>query len=361
MKLPEEELARSLRVALREDFEEREATARQLAELLLDAISAALPLTQPEPVAAPLAELETLAQQVDLYAWDGAPGWDVVLRRGLLLRERLPPGAPVLDGLGARQERTQQRGELKRRAHAEAALLVSLGREAARFDAAGSGKGAYALDQVPTLPASTALVAAHASLLRLVGQAVAAPLLLLPEDVSAGALPPAAESALLREMDERADNFAFAQDEWLARLLAQNPAAAGTPAFRTFYAGLSQSLRVAVSLREFRAAALRGELARDAEALLGAVATWQPLRWPSLRAGAPSSWICQLCPAAPDGEAPLTRLARECTAALDLFSRLWFARDLSLTGFTALAALFAARCAGAVALWEELGGGAEAL
>ena len=356
--LPEAELARSLQVALRDDFAEREATARQLAELLLDAVSAALPLTRPEPVGAPLSELETLAQQVDLYAWDGAPGWDVVLRRGLLPRQPLAPGAPVLDGLGARGERTQQRGELKRRAHAEAALLVSLGREAARFDAAGTGAGAQALDQVPTLPASSVLAAAHASLLRLIGHAVASSLLLLPEDERAGALPAGDLDALLREMDARGENFAFAQEEWLARLLAQNPAAAGTPVFRTFFAGLSQSLRVAVALREFRGAALRGELAPDAEALLGAVATWQPLRWPSLRAGAPSRWIADLCPAAPE-LAPLPRLAHECTAALELLSRLWFARDLSLTGFTALAALFVARCAAAVALWEEAGGGAE--
>ncbi len=361
MELPEDELARSLRVALRDDFAEREASARQLAELFLDAISAALPLTRPEPVAAPLAELETLAQQVDLYAWDGAPGWDVVLRRGLLPRERLVPGATALDGLGARQERTQQRGELKRRAHGEATLLVSLGREAARLGAAGSGAGAQALDQVPTLSAANLLVAAHASLLRLVAHAAAAALLLLPEDLDAGALPGAAVEPLLLEMDARADGFAFAQDEWLARLLAHNPAAAGTPAFRTFYAGLSQSLRAAVALREFRAAAQRGQLAQDAEALLGAVATWQPLRWSALRAGAPSAWICQLCPIAPAGERPMQRLARECTLALELFSRLWFARDLSLTGFTALAALLTARCAAAVAVWEELGGGAEPL
>ena len=361
MELPEDELARSLRVALREDFAEREATARQLAELLLDAISAALPLTRPEPVAAPLAELETLAQQVDLYAWDGAPGWDVVLQRGLLAREPVAPGAPALDGLGARQERTQQRGDLKRRAHAEATRLVSLGREAARLSSAGTGAGAHALDQVPTLSGASLLVSAHASLLRLVAHAVASSLLLLPEDANAGALPDAAEGALLHDMDARNDNFAFAQDEWLARLLAQNPAAAGAPSFRTFYAGLSQSLRVAVALREFREAALRGALAPDAEALLGAVATWQPLRWPALRAGAPSAWNSALCPTAPGGEPPLPRLARECTAALGLFSRLWFARDLSLTGFTALAALLAARCAAAVALWEELGGGAEAL
>jgi hypothetical protein len=355
--LPENELARSLSLGLREDFPEREATARQLAELFLDAIAAAIPLTRHEPADGPLAELETLAQQADVYAWDGAPGWDVVLLRGLMQRERIEPGPSALDGLGAREERTQQRGELKRRAHAEAERLVLLGREAARFGAAGKGAGAEALDQMPTLPPATALVAAHASLLRLVAEAAAAPLLVLPEDPTAGALPHTALDALLREMDERGD-FAAAHEEWLARLLAQNPAAAQTPAFRTFFAGLSQSLRVAVSLRAFRDAALEGQLAPDAEALLGALATWQPARWPKLRGGAPSSWICELCPAAPGGAPPVQRLARECQAALELMSRLWFAKDLSLTGFTALAALFVGRCASAVALWEELGGGA---
>jgi hypothetical protein len=263
----------------------------------------------------------------------------------------------VLDGLGKQIERTQVRGELKRRAHAEAERLIALGREVARFAAAGSGAGAQLLDQMPTLPAAAALVAAHASLLRLAGSACVSSLLLLPEDPEAGALPTASEEALLHEMDERGENFVFAQEEWLALLLQRNPAAAQAPAFRTFYAGLSQSLRVALSLREFRDAARQGELAADCEALLGALGTWQPARWSSLRKGAPSSWFADLCPTAPPEE-PLQRLARECSAGLDLFGRLWFARDLSLTGFTALAALFVARCASIVALWEELGGGA---
>ena len=33
-------------------------------------------------------------------------------------------------------------------------------------------------------------------------------------------------------MDERGDSFAFAQEEWLARLLGANPAAAQAPAVR---------------------------------------------------------------------------------------------------------------------------------
>src|SRR5712691_6020058 len=99
---PEKELAAALLPALRPDFAEREATARQLAELLLDAVSAALPLTRHEPAEAPLAQLEALAQQVDVYSWDGAPGWDVVLSRGLARRSALRPGPSVLDGLGTR-------------------------------------------------------------------------------------------------------------------------------------------------------------------------------------------------------------------------------------------------------------------
>jgi len=356
---PEQELARSLLVALRADFPERESTARQLAELLLDAVAGALPLTRHEPAEAPLRELEALAQQTDLFAWEGAPGWDVVLQRGLLEHAPLEPGPSVLDGLGARPERTQQRGELKRRASAQAARLVSLGREAARFGA--GARGVEVLDQEPTLPAASALVAAHAALLRLVGLASASSLLLLAEEPNAGELPPAASEALAAEMDERGAGFALAQEEWLARLLAANPAAAAAPAFRTFYAGLSQSLRVVPALREARDSALQGGLDADAEALLASVGSWQPIRWQSLRGGAPSRWIEQLCPAAPGQEMPLRRLVRECDDALSLFSRLWRAENASLTAFTALSALFVARCASVVALWEELGGGAAAL
>jgi hypothetical protein len=310
----------------------------------------------------------------------------VVLQHGLAQREPLPPGPSVLDGLGEESERTQVRGELERRAQAEAERVIASARqvgpqregpqasdlrprdtEATR----DSGESASALS-------GSALVEVHASLLRLVGCACASSLLVLPEDPQAGALPGPAEEELLREMDERGEHFAAAQDEWLALLLKRNPAAAQAPAFRTFYAGLSQSLRVAISLRDFRDAAFAGALFPDCEALLGALGTWQPARWPSLRKGAPSSWFVDLCPAAPteepdesgvsregqkaaaSEEEPLQRLARECSAGLDLFSRLWFAEDLSLTGFTALAALLVARCASVVALWEELGGGVAA-
>lgn len=356
----EEELARSLLVALRPEFAEREATARQLAELLLDAVAAALPLTRHEPAERPLRELEGLAQSADVYAWDGAPGWDEVLRRGLDRREPQEPGPSILDGLGSRAERTQQRGELKRRAQAEAGRLLSLSREVARFADARGGASAQALDQEPTLPGAAALVAAHASLLRLIGLACASSVLLLPESADAGSLPPPEVPRLEREIEARSEGFALAQEEWLAVLLAKNPAAAAAPSFRTFYAGLSQSLRVARALRSARDAAGAGALDLDAEALLGALATWQPVRWQSLRAGAPSSWIPELCPPAPDREPPLQRLARECHQGLDLFSRLWSAENASLAAFTSLSALLVARCASAIALWEELGGGAGA-
>jgi len=342
MSAPEDTLARALLGALRPDFAEREAAAQQLSELILDAVAAAIPLTRHDPAEPALGELEALAQQTDVFAWEGAPGWDVVLARGLLPRTPLSPGPAPLDGIGARPERIHQRGELKRRAHAEAASLVAHSRQLA-----GSATAAAA-------------VATHASLLRLVGLAAVSPALLLPEDPQAGDLPRARASELLREMDERGESFAFAQEEWLARLLADNPAAAQAPAFRTFYAGLSQSLRVAAALRVFAAEAAEGRLSPDPEALLGAVGTWQPVRWAQLRAGAPPSWLEALCPAAPAEEAALQRLARECGQALETFSRLWFAKGLSLTGFTVLAALFTARCAGIVAVWEELGGGAPA-
>ena len=204
------------------------------------------------------------------------------------------------------------------------------------------------------------MVAAHASLLRLVGLAAAAPLVLLPEDPAAGALPAARTEDLLLEMDARGEAFSLAHEEWLARLLAENPAAAAEAAFRTFYAGLSQALRVAPALRRFRDEAAGGSLAQDAEALLGAVGTWQPVRWASLRRGVPSQWVEELCPDAPAAEPAFRRLSRECGLGLDAFSRLWFASAVSLTGFAALAAILTARCAGIVALWEELGGGATA-
>ena len=80
---PEQALASSLLVAFRPEFAEREATSRQISELILDAVSAALPLTRHAPAEPSLSELEALAQHTDVYAWDGAPGWDVVLARGL--------------------------------------------------------------------------------------------------------------------------------------------------------------------------------------------------------------------------------------------------------------------------------------
>jgi hypothetical protein len=342
MSAAEEGLARALLVAFRPDFAEREVTARQVAGLILDAVSAVLPLTRRALAEPALSELEALAQDADVYSWDGAPGWDVVLARGLAPRDPLPPGPPVIDGIGARPERTQQRGELKRRAHGEAGRLVAFSRDAAEEGGA------------------PALVAAHASLLRLIGLASASSLLLLPEDPGAGVLPEAQTGELLHEMEARGDAFVLAQEEWLARLLADNPATQA-PAFRTFYAGLSQSLRVAAALRLFQDEAQAGRLALDPEALLGALGTWQPVRWAALRGGAPSPWIEVLCPTVPPDEKPLRRLERECSQALGLFARLWFAKGVSLTGFTSLAGLLTARCAGIVALWEELGGGAPPL
>lgn len=348
---PEQRLARTLAHALRDDFAERDATALQLAELLLDTVDAALPLTDHRPAEPALVQLEGLATSTDVYSWEGAPGWDEVLLRGLRPRPGARPGSSVLDGIGAHAERESQRGELKRRARAEASRLIELGR-ALSDPAQTPGSGPEADGALALL-----VVRAHASVLRLVGHATVASLLFLPEDVQALALPPPGEDEIVRELGERAASGSeLYADEWLARLLESNPAAAAAPAFRTFFAGLSHALRVAPELRRFRDEARAGRIPGDPEALLGAVGGWQPVRWAPLRHGAPSAWIESLCPPGPLDEAPLPRLARECSAGLDLVGRLWSARGLSLTAFTALAALYVARCASAVALWEELAG-----
>ena len=236
------------------------------------------------------------------------------MQRGLADRAPLPPGPSVLDGLGASPERTQQRGELKRRAQSEAARLLEHGQ-----------KGA--------------LIPAHASLLRLAACATTFGLLHPPPEPEP--LPEGSLDDLRRELTERGEGFAHAQEEWLARLLGQNPRAAADLQFRTFFAGLSQSLRAVRTLHQ--------GAPYDLEALLAAVASWQPERFPGLRRGAPSEWISALCPSA---AAP--GLAHEAEAALGLFARLWFARDASAPGLHAVAALFTARCATAAALCEEL-------
>lgn len=312
---PEEELAQKLLPQLRADFEGRDAAALQFAELLLDSVEAALPLTRHGPAELALPQLELLGQQADVFSYEGAPGWDVVLARGLAARAPLPPGPSILSGLGAFAERTQQRGELKRRAQAEAAKLLSHGRAAA-------------------------MIPAHAAILRLSACGMVFSLLHPAPDPDAGDLPADALDALGRDLDERGEGFLLAQDEWLARLLSDNPLAAAEPQFRTFFASLSQSLRAA--------RALHLGPPYDLEAVLAGVVSWQPHRFQGFRRGAPSEWIERLCPAA-DGS-----LAAERDAALSVFARLWFAKGASACGLHALAALFTARCAGVAALCEEL-------
>jgi hypothetical protein len=206
------------------------------------------------------------------------------------------------------------------------------------------------------LPPGGVLVAVHASLLRLLALSSVSTLLSLPEDLQCGPLPAAALSTLLGDIESRAasgSDFSAAHEEWLARLLHDNPAASD-PAFRTFFAGMSQWLRVAVALRAWREDALRGKPSGDLEAVVGAVGAWQPERWEALRHGIPAAWIRELCPPQPDVP-PFARLARECDLALDLIGRLWTARGVSLTGFAALATLLFARTCSALALREQLG------
>jgi hypothetical protein len=181
-------------------------------------------------------------------------------------------------------------------------------------------------------------------------------LLAAAEDPQAGALPAPALEVLLRDIAERAasgSDFAAAHEEWFARLVADNESAR-VPAFRTFFAGLSQALRLAVALRRWRDEARAGAPPRELEPLVGAAGAWQPVRWSDLRRGIPGAWLRELCPAWPPEPDPLARLARQCDAALDLAGRLWTARGLSSTAFSSLAALLFARSASALALREEL-------
>jgi hypothetical protein len=349
---PERELARALEHGLRDGFAERGKTALHLAELLLDAVDEALPLARGRGSAA---DLELLAQRADVYGWDGPPGWDEVLAHGIAERGELVPGPGPLDGLGGPAGREDQRQLADDRVREEAQRLLALGREAAQLGTS-SGASATELAAHPTLPPGGILVAAHASLLRLLALSSASTLLELPEDLQAGQLPPPAREALLAEIDVRAasgSDFAGAQEEWLARLSRDNPSAAD-PAFRTFFAGVSQSLRLALSLRDWREEARQGRLPADLETAVGAIGAWQPERWRTLRHGVPAAWIRELCPSAPEA-APLARLGRECELALDLAGRLWTAQGLSLTGFAALATLLFARTCTALALREELG------
>ncbi|HKC61286.1 MAG TPA: hypothetical protein VKB92_14460 [Myxococcales bacterium] len=349
---PERELARALEHGLRDGFADRGKTALHLAELLLDAVDEALPLTRSGGSAA---GLELLAQRADVYGWDGPPGWDEVLARGIGERGGLEPLPAPLGGLGEPADREGQRQIAAARVRAEARRLIGLGREAAQLGTS-SGASATELAAHPTLPPGGILVAAHASLLRLLALSATSTLLELPEDLQAGRLPPPALDAILAEMDSRlasGSDFAGAQEEWLARLLKDNPAAKD-PAFRTFFAGVSQSLRLSLSLRAWRERSRAGELPTDLEAAVGEIGAWQPERWQAMRHGVPAAWVRELCPPESAGP-PLSRLLRECELALDVAGRLWTARDLSLTGFAALATLLFARTSSALALREELG------
>jgi hypothetical protein len=349
---PERELARALEHGLRPDFPERTKTALHLAELLLDAVDEALPLSRGK---GDPAELEILAQRADVYGWDGPPGWDEVLARGIAERGAPDAKPSPLDGVGAPEQREDQSALAQDRIRDEAQRFLDLGREAAQLGTA-SGSSATELATHPTLPPGGILIAVHASLLRLLALSAANRLVELPEDLQCGPLPPSGLAPLIEEMDGRAaagSDFSAAHEEWLARLLRDNPSADG-PAFRTFFAGVSQWLRVAVALRAWRDEAVRGSLSTELEAIVGAIGAWQPERWEILRHGIPSAWMKELCPE----EAPATgtvALARECDGALDLFGRLWNARGLSLTGFAALATLLFARTCSAFALREELG------
>src|SRR3989441_5934956 len=219
---PERELARALEHGLRDGFSERGRTALHLAELLLDAVDEALPLARGRGSAA---ELELLAQRADVYGWDGPPGWDEVLARGIGERGELAAGMSPLDGLGDPPGREDQRQLAGARLQTEAQRLVALGREAAQLGAS-SGASATELAAHPTLPPGGILVAAHASLLRLFSLSSASTLLELPEDLQAGGLPPPPLDAILPEVDSplaSRSEFSRAPGGWAPAALQEQP------------------------------------------------------------------------------------------------------------------------------------------
>jgi hypothetical protein len=334
---PEHDLADALVKGLREDFSGRNEAALQLAELILDATGPSLELANGGPAEEALGEIELCATGIDVYSWDGAPGWDEVLAHGLSRGGKESAAPDPLSGLGAPASRDAQRALCEDRAREEARRFLSAAKQAA----AGADPGV--------------LVSAHAALLRLVALSAIHPLLALPEDTGAGALPPPGAGALLREMDERAaagSDFASAQQEWLARLAADNPAAR-EPSFGAFFAGSSQALRLAIALRAFRDAARSGTVATDLEPLVGTTGAWQPVRWKQMRKGISAAWTADLFPAA-EPASGLAALARHCEAALDAIGRLWMAKSLPAAGFAALACALFAHSACALAIRDEL-------
>jgi len=334
---PEHDLADALLRGLREDFPGRNEAALQLAELILDATAPALALANGANASEALAEIELCATGIDVYSWDGAPGWDEVLARGLSRAGPLPTASDPLWGLGESASRDRQRALCEDRAREQAGRFLAAARQAAAS-------------------ASSAVIAeTHAALLRLVALSSLHPLLALPEDPGAGALPPPAASTLVREMDERAaagSDFASAQQEWLARLAADNPAAKD-PSFGAFFAGSSQALRLGLALRALRDAARSGSVASaELEPLVGATGAFQPVRWNDMRKGVPGGWTGALFPER-EPSAGLAGVARDCEAGLDAIGRLWTAKSLSATGFAALACALFARSASALAFLDE--------
>src|SRR5438067_11351024 len=122
---PERELARALERGLREGFAERGKTALHLAELFLDAVDEALPLARGRGDAA---GLELLAQRADVYGWDGPPGWDEVLSRGIAERAPIEALPSPLSGLGVPADRGDQWEMAAARVRDEALGAIGRGR-----------------------------------------------------------------------------------------------------------------------------------------------------------------------------------------------------------------------------------------
>src|SRR4051812_22963742 len=141
---PEHALAAVLAVGLRADFPGRESAALQFAELVLDVTGPALRVANGEAAQDPLAEIELCAMQLDVYSWDGAPGWDEVLARGLGPGRRPSSALDPVAGLGAESSRDAQRMVCERRAGGGAGPFPPPPKEAPLPGGAGGPRSVHA-------------------------------------------------------------------------------------------------------------------------------------------------------------------------------------------------------------------------
>lgn len=318
--------------------------AAPLATLLAKASAACARVSSDRALAPALAEVEALVLGLGLASLDGGTFYGPA-RLSLQVATAPCPGTSPLAGLGRPKERAGQAAELERRVRAEAS----------RF--------AEALDKLlaNALPveASTALLTARCSLLRLLALAACGPALLSPESPeSAPSAVPGARERLVIEVSEHASDRAALEAlrrRWLAELSA-NPRLPQDP-LAALLQGAAQLPHLVLWLRDIARVARARRLSAlpqpEATVTRAALLGFQPTGWSTLRTGAPAAWVSSLCPPLAE-PGPAARLAAECDAALEAAGRLREATQSPAWELAALAGLLFSRTCSVLALWGEL-------